>query len=66
MSDTCDVIQLLRHVVWESHHRRVITSHLTLGRSAVNLKDKRIGTGYPWVEILSALSGASSDVIQFL
>jgi hypothetical protein len=58
MSDTCDVIQLLRHVVWESHHRHVITSHLTLGRSAVNLKDKRIGTGYPWVEILSALSGA--------
>jgi hypothetical protein len=35
MSDTCDVIQLLGHVVWESHHRRVITSHLTLGRSAV-------------------------------
>jgi len=51
--------------VWESHHRRVITSHLTLGRSAVII-DKRIGTGYPWVEILSALSGAGSGVIQFL
>ena len=65
MSDTCDVVQLLGHVVWESHHRRVTTLHLTLGRSAVII-DKRIGTGYPWVEILSALSGASSDVIQFL